>query len=124
MCARTDDISTRYDGMQVNVCLNYGGRDEIVRGARAFAAQCAAGERRPEELTEELFGDYLYSAGVPDPDLVIRPSGELRLSNFLLWQAAYAEFYFTDVLWPDFTKQELLKALAEYQHRSRRYGGV
>ena len=124
LCARTDDISTRYDGMLVNVCLNYGGRDEIVRAARAFAAQCAAGERKPEELTEELFGDYLYSAGVPDPDLVIRPSGEVRTSNFLLWQSAYAEYYFTDVLWPDFSKDELLRAIAAYQGRDRRFGGV
>ena len=124
MCARTDDISTRYDGMQVNVCLNYGGRDEIVRAARAFAARCAAGERKPEELTEEEFGGYLYSAGVPDPDLVIRPSGEVRTSNFLLWPSAYAEYYFTDVLWPDFSKEELLRAIAAYQSRDRRFGGV
>ena len=124
MCGRTDAISQRYDGMQVNVCLNYGGRDEIVRAARAFAAQCAAGERRPEELTEAVFGDYLYSAGVPDPDLVIRPSGEVRISNFLLWQSAYAEYYFTDVLWPDFNRAELHRALAAYQARSRRFGGV
>jgi undecaprenyl diphosphate synthase len=75
-------------------------------------------------LTAQQFGGYLFSAGVPDPDLVIRPSGEVRISNFLLWQSAYAEFYFTDVLWPDFSKDDLLKALADYQHRSRRYGGV
>ena len=124
MCARTDDISTRYDGMQVNVCLNYGGRDEIVRAARAFAADCAAGKKAPEELTEEDFSHYLYSDGVPDPDLVIRPSGEIRISNFLLWQSAYAEFYYTDALWPDFSKEELHKALAAYQGRSRRFGGV
>lgn len=124
MCGRTDAISQRYDGMQVNVCLNYGGRDEIVRAARAFAADCAAGKTAPEQLTEEGFSQYLYSAGVPDPDLVIRPSGELRISNFLLWQSAYAEFYYTDVLWPDFSKEELHKALAAYQSRSRRFGGV
>ena len=124
LTVRTDDISTRYEGMQVNVCFNYGGRDEIVRAARAFAADCLAGKRSPEELTEETFSNYLYSAGVPDPDLVIRPSGELRISNFLLWQSAYAEFYYTDVLWPDFSKEELHKALAAYQSRSRRFGGV
>ena len=124
MCARTDAISKGYDGMQVNVCLNYGGRDEIVRAARAFAADCAAGKKAPEELTEEGFSNYLYSAGVPDPDLVIRPSGEIRISNFLLWQSAYAEFYYTDALWPDFSKEELHKALAAYQGRSRRFGGV
>ena len=81
MCDRTNEISKRYDGRQVNVCFNYGGRDEIVRAARAFALDCAAGRRRPEELTEGIFGEYLYSAGVPDPDLVIRPSGEMRLST-------------------------------------------
>ena len=124
MCGRIDAISQRYDGMQVNVCLNYGGRDEIVRAARAFAADCAAGKTTPEQLTEEGFSQYLYSAGVPDPDLVIRPSGEIRISNFLLWQSAYAEFYYTDVLWPDFSKEELHKALAAYQGRSRRFGGV
>ena len=124
LCARTDKISTRYDGMQVNVCLNYGGRDEIVRAARAFARDCAQGKCSPEELSEADFSGYLYSAGIPDPDLVIRPSGEVRISNFLLWQSAYAEFYYTDVLWPDFGKDELHRALAAYQSRSRRFGGI
>ena len=124
LCRRTEEISTHYEGCQVNICLNYGGRDEILRAARAFARDCARGEKQPEELTEAAFDDYLFSAGVPDPDLVIRPSGEIRISNFLLWQSAYAEFYFTDVLWPDFTKEELHKALAAYQGRSRRFGGV
>ena len=103
--------SKKYEGVQVNFCLNYGGRDEIVRAAQRFAAQCAAGERRPEELTEDMFSDLLYSAGVPDPELVIRPGGETRISNFLLWQSAYAEYYFTDVLWPDFGPEELDKAI-------------
>ena len=80
--------------------------------------------RKPEDLTEDLFGGYLYSAGVPDPDLIIRPSGEERISNFLLWQSAYAEYYFTDVLWPDFTPAELDKAIAAYFRRDRRFGGV
>ena len=124
MCRKTSEISERYEWMQVNVCFNYGGRDEIVRAARHFAADCAAGGRKPEELTEVLFSEYLCSNGVPDPDLVIRPSGEVRISNFLLWQSAYAEFYFTDVLWPDFSKEELHRALAAYQGRSRRFGGV
>ena len=124
LCRRTEEISTHYEGCQVNICLNYGGRDEILRAARAFARDCARGEKLPEELTEVAFDGYLFSAGVPDPDLVIRPSGEIRISNFLLWQSAYAEFYFTDVLWPDFTKEELHKALAAYQGRSRRFGGV
>ena len=124
LCRQTEEISKGYDGCQVNICLNYGGRDEIIRAARAYAADCAEGKKDPNHLTERDFGSYLFSAGVPDPDLVIRPSGEVRISNFLLWQSAYAEFYFTDVLWPDFTPQELLKAIADYQHRSRRYGGV
>ena len=124
LCRRTEEISRHYDGCQVNICLNYGGRDEILRAARAYAADCVAGKARPEDLTEEGFSSLLFSGGVPDPDLVIRPSGELRLSNFLLWQSAYAEFYYTDVLWPDFGKEELHRALAAYQKRSRRYGGV
>ena len=124
LCRQTEEISRGYDGCQVNICLNYGGRDEIIRAAKAYAADCLAGKADPEQLTADQFGGYLFSGGVPDPDLIIRPSGEVRISNFLLWQGAYAEYYFTDVLWPDFTKQELLNALADYQRRSRRYGGV
>ena len=124
LCRETEEISKGYEGFQANICLNYGGRDEIVRAARAFAADCAAGRADPNHLTEDAFGGYLYSAGIPDPELIIRPSGEERLSNFLLWQCAYSEFYFTDVLWPDFGPEELRKALAAYQHRSRRFGGV
>ena len=116
--------SAQYEGVQVNFCLNYGGRDEIVRAARRFAGECVSGACRPEELTEEKFSGYLYSAGVPDPELVIRPGGELRVSNFLLWQSAYAEYYFTDVLWPDFGAEELEKAIAAYQSRNRRFGGA
>ena len=121
---RTAEISTHYDGFQANVCINYGGRDEIVHAARRFAAQCAAGEKKPEELTEEAFGGLLYTAGIPDPELIIRPSGEERISNFLLWQSAYSEYYFTDVLWPDFDERELDRAIAAYQKRDRRFGGV
>ena len=121
---RTAEISTHYDGFQANICINYGGRDEIVHAARRFAAQCAAGERKPEELTEEAFGALLYSGGIPDPELIIRPSGEERISNFLLWQSAYSEYYFTDVLWPDFDEAELDRAIAAYQARDRRFGGV
>ena len=106
------------------MCLNYGGRDEILRAARAFARDCADGKASPEALTEEGFGHYLYSDGIPDPDLIIRPSGELRLSNFLLWQCAYAEFYFCDTLWPDFDERALDAAIIDYQKRDRRFGGV
>ena len=121
---RTNEISSHIHGFQANVCLNYGGRDEILRAVRRFAAECAAGERKPEELNESLFSTYLDSAGIPDPELIIRPSGEQRLSNFLLWQCAYSEFYYTDALWPDFDEAELDKAIAAYQSRDRRFGGV
>ncbi len=124
LCEQTREISKRYDGCQVNICLNYGGRDELLRAAKAYANDCMEGKADPNHLTDEQLGDYLFSKGVPDPDLVIRPSGELRLSNFLLWQSAYAEFYFTDVLWPDFDKNELHRAIAAFQSRSRRFGGV
>ena len=122
-CYDAENQSAEYD-VQVNFCLNYGGRDEIVRAARAFAAQVAEGKRKPEELTEELFSSYLYSAGVPDPELIIRPSGELRTSNFLPWQSAYSEYVFMDVLWPDFGPQDLDKAIDEYHRRNRRFGGA
>lgn len=121
--ARTNEISTHYDGFQANICLNYGGRDEIVRAAQRYAEDYAAG-RITGELTEEGFSGYLYSAGIPDPDLLIRPGGEVRLSNFLLWQCAYSEFYFTDVLWPDFSPDELDRAIDVFRNRDRRYGGV
>ena len=120
---RTDEISTHYQGFQANICMNYGGRDEIVHAARRFAADCMNGVKKPEELTEADFAHYLYTDGIPDPELIIRPSGELRTSNFLLWQSAYAEYYFTDVLWPDFDEPELDKAIASYQKRERRFGG-
>ena len=110
MVERTEELSRRYEGIQANICLNYGGRDEILHAARRYAEDYAAG-KADAELTEEGFASYLYSAGVPDPDLLIRPGGEQRISNFLLWQCAYAEFYFTDVLWPDFTPEELDKAI-------------
>ena len=124
LAARTKEISRKYSGFQANICLNYGGRNEIVHAARSIAEKCTAGEMSVDEITEDLFGDHLYSAGVPDPDLIIRPSGEQRISNFLLWQSAYAEYYFTDVLWPDYTPEELEKAIAAFNLRNRRYGGV
>lgn len=123
LVAKTNEISERYEGFQANICLNYGGRDEIIHAAKRYARDVAEG-RADGELTEEQFSDYLYSAGIPDPDLLIRPGGEQRISNFLLWQCAYSEFYFTDVLWPDFTPHELDKAIAAFRHRDRRYGGV
>ena len=125
LCLETVEVGNRVDAKyQINVCLNYGGRDEIIRAAKAWARDVAAGRVQAEDLTEEDFSRYLDSRGVPDPDLIIRPSGELRLSNFLPWQGAYSEFYFTDELWPDFTPQVLDKALVSYQSRQRRFGGV
>lgn len=123
LCRDAERRSEQYD-VQVNFCLNYGGRDEIVRASRAFAQDVASGVRAPDELTEELLADYLYSAGVPDPELIIRPSGEQRISNFLLWQSAYSEFVFMDVLWPDFSPEDLDRAIEEYHRRNRRFGGT
>ena len=123
MVKRTDEISRRYEGFQANICINYGGRAEIVNAARRYAADYAAG-RAEEELSEETLGAYMYSSGIPDPDLMIRTGGEQRISNFLLWQCAYSEFYYTDVLWPDFGPEELNKAILAYSARDRRFGGV
>ena len=124
LCLDTEERSAHFREGQVNLCLNYGGRDEIVRAAKAFAQDVAAGKREPEELTEEMLSGYLYSADIPDPELIIRPSGELRTSNFLLWQSAYSEYVFMDVLWPDFSPADLDKAIEEYHRRNRRFGGV
>ena len=118
------EASAPKTGMVLNLAMNYGGRAEILRGARAFAQEVLAGQHRPEELTEELFDSYLYTAGQPAPDLIIRPSGEQRVSNFLLWQCAYAEFVYFDILWPDFTTDDLDRAIAVYHSRQRRFGGV
>jgi len=119
---RTNEISTHYEGFQANICLNYGGRDEIVRAARKCAEDYANGNSAA--FTEEAFAKRLWSAGIPDPDIIIRPGGEMRLSNFLLWQSAYSELYFTQKLWPDFSGEEIDRAIAWFQHRERRYGGV
>ena len=131
LIAETEEISKKFDGVQVNICLNYGSRDEILRAVRRYvdeqisiATQNPTGLAEPGELTAEEFSKYLYTADIPDPDLIIRPSGEMRLSNFLLWQSAYSEYYFTDTLWPDFNERELDKAIITFQSRERRYGGV
>ena len=123
LVAETNEISKRYEGFQANICLNYGGRAEIMHAAEHWARDLQDG-KQSGRLTEEVFSSYLYSSGIPDPDLLIRPGGEVRVSNFLLWQCAYSEFYFTDTLWPDFTPEELDKAIAVYRSRDRRYGGV
>ena len=124
LCKDAEERSKGFGDVQVNFCLNYGGRDELVRAARAFAEDVESGKRKPEELTEALLSTYLYSDGVPDPELIIRPSGEMRTSNFLLWQSAYAEYVFLNVLWPDFQPEDLDQAIAEYYRRNRRFGGV
>ena len=123
LCYDAQNRSVDYD-VQVNFCLNYGGRDEIVHAARAFAADVAAGKHKSEDLTEQVLSKYLYSADVPDPELIIRPSGEKRISNFLLWQSAYSEFVFMNVLWPDFSPADLDAAIEEYHRRNRRFGGT
>ena len=124
LCCQAEQTSSAYHDVQVNFCLNYGGRDEIVQAARRFAQDVAEGRRQAEELTESVLEEYLYSAGVPDPELIIRPSGELRISNFLLWQSAYSEFVYMNVLWPDFNEKHLDQAIEEYHRRNRRFGGV
>ena len=111
-------------GLNFTIALNYGSRDEIVRASRKMAEDCAEGRLDPESIDETVFESYLDTHGIPDPDLMIRTSGEQRLSNYLLWQLAYSEFYFTDVPWPDFTKEELVKAIEEFNRRHRRFGGV
>lgn len=122
LISETEEISAKLEGCQVNICVNYGGRDEILRAAEAYGKAVANGEAK--SLCEKDFERGLFSADIADPDLLIRPGGEMRLSNFLLWQAAYAELYFTDTLWPDFTQAELDRAIAEYNRRNRRFGAV
>ena len=114
--------SAKNDGLNLQIAINYGSRDEMTRAMRRMREDVAAGKRKPEEITESVFEEYLDTAGIPDPDLLIRTSGELRLSNFLLWQLAYSEFYFTDVPWPDFHKEELERAIEAYNKRDRRFG--
>ena len=116
--------SAKNDGLNLQIAINYGSRDEMTRAMRRMSEDVAAGKRKPEEITESVFEVYLDTAGIPDPDLLIRTSGELRLSNFLLWQLAYSEFYFTDVPWPDFHKEELERAIEAYNKRDRRFGGL
>lgn len=119
-----EEKSKNNTGLNFQVALNYGGRDEMLRAIKKCAAECADGRIKPEDIDEAYFNGKLDTADIPDPDLLIRTSGEQRISNFLLWQLAYTEFYFTDVLWPDFNKKELKKAIEYYENRDRRFGGV
>jgi undecaprenyl diphosphate synthase len=117
-------IPVKDSRLYINICLNYGGRDEITNAVRQIGESLLKGSLKLSEITEDTISEHLYTKGVPDPDLIIRPSGEYRISNFLLWQSAYSEYYFTDVLWPDFDKNEMNCAIADYQRRSRRFGGI
>ena len=119
-----EEATKNNGGLNFQIAINYGSRDEMIRAIRKIAKDCVDGKVDPAEIKEETFEQYLDTKGIPDPDLMIRTSGELRLSNYLLWQLAYTEFYFTDVPWPDFSKEELEKAIETYNHRDRRYGGV
>ncbi len=112
------------DKVILNIAINYGGRHEITEGVRQIAEKVKSGELEPKDITEDLISDHLYTAKLPEPDLIIRPSGECRLSNFLTWQSAYSELYFANVLWPDFSEEDFLEALCEFEKRNRRFGGV
>ncbi|NEX01019.1 undecaprenyl diphosphate synthase [Pseudobutyrivibrio sp. NOR37] len=118
------EYSSQFTGLTLTIAINYGSRDEMTRAIRNLASDVKAGEIHPEDIDEELFSSYLDTKDIPDPDFMIRTSGEQRLSNYLLWQLAYAEFYFTPVAWPDFTPDELKKAIEEYDKRNRRFGGI
>ena len=124
LIAEVEEVSSSKTGMVLNLAMNYGGRAEILHAARNFAEDVRAGQFEPAALTDKLFDKYLYTAGQPAPDLIIRPSGEQRISNFLLWQCAYAEFVYFDILWPDFKPGDLDQAIAIYNSRQRRFGGV
>lgn len=117
-CSRSWHNSDLY----LNVAMNYGGRKELVDAVKAIAQKVASGEMAAADISEQIISDHLYTQGMPDPDLVIRTSGEMRLSNYLIWQATYAEFWFTDTLWPDFTRSEFIQAILDYQSRKRRFG--
>ena len=119
-----EEATKNNDGLHFQIALNYGSRDEMIRAMKKMTKDVEDGKISTNDITEELYETYLDTAGIPAPDLLIRTSGEERISNFLLWQVAYSEFYFSNVLWPDFNKAELTKAIEEYNHRSRRYGKV
>lgn len=119
-----EDASKNNNGLNFTIAINYGSRDEMIRATKRLTQDCVDGKVKVGDIDETLYASYLDTHDVPDPDLLIRTSGELRLSNYLLWQLAYTEFYFTDVLWPDFTKEELIKAIEQYNRRERRFGGV
>ena len=122
--AELEESTKNNDGLHFQIALNYGGRDEIVRAVKEIAGKVKEGELAPSDITEQYLSDMLDTKGLPEPDLLIRTCNEQRISNFLLWQLAYTEFYFTPVAWPDFSKEELIKAVESYNHRDRRYGRI
>lgn len=124
LIANCEEESKSATGMHLNIALNYGGRDELVHAIESIADDVKSGVLEKTQINEELISDRLYTKGQPDPDFIIRPSGEFRLSNYLIWQSAYAEFWFSDVLWPDFSPRHLEKAIDDYNLRNRRFGGV
>ena len=118
------EVTKNNNGIVLNIAFNYGGRDEIIRAVKLLCEEVKCGNIKSENIDEKVFEDFLYTKNIPDPDLIIRPSGEQRISNFLLWQCAYSEFWYSNVCWPDFKEEHLHKAIYDYQHRDRRYGGV
>lgn len=124
MMGYSERITRKKEKVVLNIAVNYGGRQEILHSVQSLAKQVEKGQLRAADITETMISENLYTGGMPDPDLIIRPSGEYRLSNFLLWQSAYAEFWYSDVLWPDFTEADFVEALRDFEQRSRRFGGV
>ena len=124
MMGYSERITRKKDHVILNIAINYGGRQEILHSVQEIAKEVEKGKLKSSEITEEMISEHLYTGGLPDPDLIIRPSGEYRLSNFLLWQSAYSEFWYSDILWPDFTEEDFTAALHEFEKRNRRFGGV
>lgn len=124
MMGYSERITRKKDHVILNIAINYGGRQEILHSVQALAKEVEKGKLKASDITEQMISDHLYTGGLPDPDLIIRPSGEYRLSNFLLWQSAYSEFWYSDILWPDFTEADFTEALRDYEKRNRRFGGV
>lgn len=124
MMGYSERITRKKDHVILNIAINYGGRQEILHSVQALAKEVEKGKLKASDITEDMISDHLYTGGLPDPDLIIRPSGEYRLSNFLLWQSAYSEFWYSDILWPDFTEEDFTEALREFEKRNRRFGGV
>ncbi|MEI7640187.1 MAG: isoprenyl transferase [bacterium] len=122
--SKTIKLTSKNTGLSLVLALNYGAKDEITKAIKTIAKKCISKKISPSKITEQTIADHLYTKNIPDPDLMIRTSGEMRISNFLVWQLAYAEFYITDILWPDFRKAQLVKAIEEYNNRDRRFGGV